>query len=263
MATMPTFSTDGAARYDRTAEPIMAPFAAVLVEAAQIHTDATVLDFMCGPGFAARVAAERSGPMGTVIGVDPDPAMIEVASQHGAGYVIEWVTSTIDDLPLPNASADVVLSLHGAGALRDPRAALTEALRVVTATGSFAATIWAPLEANPYLKAHARALQTIGAEEELAVLQDSTAYSVEQFQSDLRGAGWHEPTSREATVRIRLPGSIAAAAERLRGTPWGAHLDPETARQAARSCLGDLEEYVEADGSLVVPFTSHLVRAYP
>src|SRR5699024_6192091 len=135
--------------------------------------------------------------------------------------------------------------------------------RVVTATASFAATIWAPLDANPQWKAHARALQTIGADEELAVLQHRTAYSGEQFATDPRGRGWHDPTAREAPVRIRLPGSIAAAAERLRGTPWGAHLDPEPARQAARSCLGDLEEYVEADGSLVVPFTSHLVRAYP
>lgn len=260
---MPTYSTDGAARYDRTAEPIMAPFAAVLVEAAQIHADATVLDFMCGPGFAARIAAERSGPMGTVIGVDPDPAMIEVASRHGAGYVIEWITSTIDDLPLATDSAQVVLSLHGAGALRDPRKALAEALRVVDATGSFAATIWAPLAANPYLQAHAHALRTVGAQDGLAVLEASTSYKVQQFLDDLRGAGWHEPRSREATIRIRLPGSIEAAAERLRGTPWGARLDQDTARRAARSTLGRLEEYVEADGSLVVPFTSHLVHAYP
>ena len=260
---MPTYSADGAARYDRTAEPIMAPFAAVLVEAAQIHSDATVLDFMCGPGFAARVAAERSGPMGTVIGVDPDPAMIEVASRHGAGYVIEWLTSTIDDLPLDSGSADVVLSLHGASALRDPRRALSEALRVVSDTGTFAATIWAPLAANPYLQAHAHALRTVGAQEGLKVLQASTDYSLDQFLTDLRRAGWLESQSREVRVRIRLPGNVDAAAERLRGTPWGARLDLDTALQAARITLERLEEYVEADGSLVVPFSSHLVHAYP
>lgn len=260
---MPAYSPDAADRYDRTAEPLMAPFAAVLVDAAQIHPEAAVLDLVCGPGFAARIAAERAGPMGTVVGVDHDPAMLQVASGHGAGYAIEWLQAAPDSLPLPTDSMDVVLSLHGIGALSEPRAVLGEALRVVRQTGSFAATVWSPIAANPYLAAHERALRDVDAEAGLRVLHRATGYDGEELTRDLRAAGWHEPVSREVTVRIRLAGTTAAVAERLRGLPWGARLSAEEALAAARSTLQALAEFAEADGSVVVPFRAQLTHAYP
>lgn len=241
----------------------MAPLAAVLVDAARVHTEATVLDVVCGPGFAARVAAEHAGPMGTVVGVDPDPAMLQVASGHGAGYAIEWLQAEPDHLPLATDSQDVVLSLHGMTALSQPRPVLTEALRVARETGSFAATVWSPMAANPYLAAHERALEDQGASEAVEVLRAATGYGADDLIGDLRAAGWHEPVSREVTLRIRLAGTIAAAAERLRGMPWGARLGAEEALVAARSMLGTLAEFAEADGSLVVPFRAQLVHAYP
>ncbi len=260
---MPACSPDAAARYDRTAEPLMAPFAAVLVDAAQVRPEAAVLDLICGPGFAARIAAERAGPMGTVVGVDHDPAMLEVASGHGAGYAIEWLQAAPDHLPLATDSVDVVISLHGIGALGESRAVLTEARRVVRETGSFAATVWSSVEANPYLAAHGRALAEVGAHSGLQVLHDATGYGSDELVHDLRGAGWHEPVSREVTLRIRLAGTTAAAAERLRGMPWGARLSPDDALAAARSLLTTLTEFAEADGSLVVPFRAQLTHAYP
>src|SRR5690625_315229 len=263
MATMPAYSPDAAARYDRTAEPLMAPFAAILVDAAQIAPEAAVLDLVCGPGFAARIAAERAGPMGSVVGVDHDPAMLEGASGHGAGYAIEWLQAAPDRVPLPTDSVDVVISLHGIGALNEPHPVLAEARRVVRETGSFAATAWSPIEANPYLAAHERALAEVGEGGGVQVLREATSYSSEELVHDLRAAGWHEPVSREVTVRIRLAGTTAAVAERLRGLPWGARLSPEAALAAARSMLTALAEFAEADGSLVVPFRVQLTHAYP
>lgn len=263
MATMPAYSPDAAARYDRTAEPLMVPLAAVLVDAAQVRLEAAVLDLVCGPGFAARIAAERAGPMGTVVGVDSDPAMLEVASGHGAGYAIGWLQAEPENLPLASDSQDVVVSLHGMTALAEPRSALGEALRVVRQDGSFAATVWSPIEANPYLAAHERALAEQGATEAVAVLRAATGYGAEPLIGDLRAAGWHEPVSREVRLRIRLAGTIAAAGERLRGMPWGARLGAEEALAVARSMLGFLTEFAEADGSLVVPFRAQLVHAYP
>ena len=263
MATMPAHSPEDAARYDRTAEPLMVPLAVVLADAAQVRTEAAVLDLVCGPGFAARVAAERAGPMGTVVGVDPDAAMLQVAAGHGAGYAIEWLQAEPENLPLPSDSQDVVLSLHGMTALAQPRAAMAEALRVVRQTGSFAATVWSPIEANPYLAAYQRALTEQGATEAVEVLRAATGCGAEQLTGELRAAGWHEPARREVTLRIRLAGTIAAATERLRGMPWGARLSTDAALAAARSTLTQLTEFAEADGSLVVPFRAQLVHAYP
>lgn len=263
MATMPAYSPDAAARYDRTAEPVMGPFAAVLIDAAQIHPEAVVLDLACGPGFAARIAAERAGPMGTVVGVDPDRSMVQVAATHGAGYAIEWRQADPGDLPLVTDSVDRVLSLHGIGALGDPHTALAEGRRVVRETGSFAATVWSPTGANPYFAAQERALTELGPPGALEVLHGGTRYDGDALVRDLRAAGWHDPISREVTVRIRLAGTTAAAAERLRGLPWGVQLEAEQAVPVARSMLRTLAEFAEADGSLVVPFRSQLVHAYP
>ena len=58
---------------------ILGPWAPLLVDAARLATSERVLDVACGTGVVARVAAERVGPAGRVVGVDLNPGMIAVA----------------------------------------------------------------------------------------------------------------------------------------------------------------------------------------
>jgi SAM-dependent methyltransferase len=65
---------------------VTAPWAADLVAAADPPPWARVLDVACGTGIVARLAAERVGPTGHVVGLDLNPGMLAVA-RHGAPQV--------------------------------------------------------------------------------------------------------------------------------------------------------------------------------
>jgi ubiquinone/menaquinone biosynthesis C-methylase UbiE len=58
------------------------------------------------------IAAWRVGPTGRVVGVDLNPAMCVKAQAHVAatGTRMECREGPMEDIPLPNASVDVVIS---------------------------------------------------------------------------------------------------------------------------------------------------------
>lgn len=72
----------------------------------------TVLDLGSGAGLDAIIAAMRVGPSGRVIGVDLNPAMCRKAKAHAAatGMAMECREGRMEDIPLPDASVDVVIS---------------------------------------------------------------------------------------------------------------------------------------------------------
>ena len=74
----------------------------------------TVLDHACGAGTDLLLAARAVGPRGRAIGVDLTPAMRacarEAASEAGLADVVEIRAGRFEDLPVADASVDVVLS---------------------------------------------------------------------------------------------------------------------------------------------------------
>ena len=72
----------------------------------------TVLDLGSGAGLDALVASWQVGPTGTVIGVDLNPSLCAMAERHAAsaGVQFECRQGSMEAIPLPDASADVILS---------------------------------------------------------------------------------------------------------------------------------------------------------
>jgi SAM-dependent methyltransferase len=72
----------------------------------------TVLDLGSGAGLDALIAGWRVGPTGRVVGVDLNPAMCVKAQAHAAatGTRMECRQGPMEDIPLPDASVDVVIS---------------------------------------------------------------------------------------------------------------------------------------------------------
>jgi len=71
----------------------------------------TVLDLGSGAGFDALLAAERVGPAGRVIGVDMTPEVVARARGAAAGRDnVEFRLGAIEELPLADATVDVVIS---------------------------------------------------------------------------------------------------------------------------------------------------------
>ncbi len=81
-------------------------------ERAELRPGETVLDLGSGAGLDAIIASWRVGPKGKVIGVDLNPAMCLKAQAHAAatGSAMECHEGRMEDIPLPDASVDVVIS---------------------------------------------------------------------------------------------------------------------------------------------------------
>jgi ubiquinone/menaquinone biosynthesis C-methylase UbiE len=87
------------------------------------------------------ISARRVGPTGRAIGLDMTDEMLELArrnaAESGAGNV-EFLKGTIEDVPLPDASVDVVISNCVINLSGDKPAVLREAARVLRPGGRFA-----------------------------------------------------------------------------------------------------------------------------
>lgn len=95
------------------AEAVMGYGCANPLAFAALREGESVLDLGCGGGFDALLAAQEVGPEGSVVGVDSDAEMVELArrnaAESGAGNVT-FEVAQMSDLPLEDASLDVVIS---------------------------------------------------------------------------------------------------------------------------------------------------------
>jgi ubiquinone/menaquinone biosynthesis C-methylase UbiE len=68
------------------------------------------VDIGCGPGQLVRALADRVGPDGHVIGIDPSQEMIDYASGRVGSSNCRFEVGAAQSLTLPDASVDVVTS---------------------------------------------------------------------------------------------------------------------------------------------------------
>ena len=81
-------------------------------ERSNLQPGETVLDLGSGAGLDAIISSWRIAPNGKVIGVDLNPAMCLKAQAHAAatGTSMECHEGRMEEIPLPDASIDVVIS---------------------------------------------------------------------------------------------------------------------------------------------------------
>ncbi len=106
----------------------------------QLRPGETVLDVGCGAGLDSLLAARRVGPTGKVVGVDFAAAMVEKARRNAALVGVtntEFRQGEAEALPLPDASADAVISNGVFNLCVDKPKVLAEVFRVLRPGGRF------------------------------------------------------------------------------------------------------------------------------
>jgi SAM-dependent methyltransferase len=108
---------------------------------ADLHKGETVLDLGSGAGADVLISARRVGPTGKAIGLDMTDEMLDLARRNAAEAGVEnteFIKGYLEDLPLADASVDVVISNCVINLSGDKPTVLAEAARVLRPGGRFA-----------------------------------------------------------------------------------------------------------------------------
>lgn len=99
-----------------------------------------VLDLGSGAGIDAFIVSKIVGPQGSVTGLDFTPQMIELAKRNAknGGYEnVQFIEGDIEEMPLPDASFDRIVSNCVINLVPDKKKAFEGMFRVLRSDGSF------------------------------------------------------------------------------------------------------------------------------
>jgi ubiquinone/menaquinone biosynthesis C-methylase UbiE len=257
-------SGNAAEIYDRQLVPGMfAPWAPVLIETAAVQPGERVIDIACGTGVVARLAAERTGASGKVVGLDINAAMLAVAASQSGDTAIEWLEANAQAIPLPDASFDVALCQHGLQQFPEPLAALREMRRILGDGGRLALCVWSPLEASPGMAALVAALERRVGDAAANNRRAPFALSdADQVHDLIQQAGFSAIELRTIAQPTRFPTPEALVAAQLAATPLSTlgEISEATVRAIEADVRAALQPWLD-DGRFTVPMEAHVAFA--
>ena len=113
------------------------------IAVADLHEGERVLDLGSGGGIDVLLSARRVGPSGFAYGVDMTDEMLALARANAAkagATNVEFLEGEIEDVPLPDASVDAVISNCVINLSVDKPAVLAEMFRVLVPGGRIGIT---------------------------------------------------------------------------------------------------------------------------
>lgn len=239
--------------YERELVPrFFAPWAADLVELADLRNAERVLDVACGTGIVARLAAQRVGPAGQVTGVDLNAGMVAVARSRPSspGAAVTWVEGSALAMNLGDASFDVVLCQQGFQFFPDKPAALREMKRVLVPRGRVLLSVWEG--ATPYNVAMAAAVERhVGPDAAATLRKSRTGPDLEAMRHLMEEAGFRAVQIRRRTLTTRLPAVAGFVLRHLAASPVAgaiAALSDGVRAVLAEEVSTALRTYADGDG---------------
>jgi len=141
-----------AASYQRWWAPVIEPAGLRLLDlvadAVAGRSGAVIVDLGAGTGTLARAAVGR-WPNVRAVAIDPSEGMLAAGRAEAArtldaaaAHRLRWVCATADRLPLPDRSADVIVSSFAVQHLPSRIAGLREACRILQPGGAIAIVTW-------------------------------------------------------------------------------------------------------------------------
>lgn len=257
----------GPEAYERFISRLMAPFTDAVVERGRLVPGMSVVDVACGTGSVARAAAERVGRSGRVIGLDINEGMLEVAkSQPSPSIEVEWHHASALEMPFSDDTFEAVLCKNGVMFFPDLDAGLAEMVRVAAPNARIVISCWGPIETSPYMRAYDSCLRPLLPEGSLST--NDIAFSIQGgiVAERLRALGVDGVQSEVITEVVTLPPMAETLPLHLAGLPYGPAFTALGEAVRARyidAVTDELTEFVQADGSFEVPFTSHVISGNP
>jgi len=184
--------------------PLFRPWAEMTLEELDLSLGDHVLDIACGTGIVARLAKERLGGTGYVVGVDHSPEMLAVA--RAVAPSIDWREGNASSLPLRDGEQfDVVVCQQGLQFFPDKPAAAAEMRRALVKDGRLAVATWRSDDEIPFMRELRGA-----AERHLGAITDERHSFGDGagLEALLRHVGFHELRVRTITRTIRFDADV-------------------------------------------------------
>jgi ubiquinone/menaquinone biosynthesis C-methylase UbiE len=246
--------------------PVTLPWAVDLVERVGVETGERVLDVACGTGAVARVAAERVGDGGRVVGVDVNGAMLWVARARLPE--LEWREGSVLALPFADGEFDVAFCQLGLQFFPDRLVALREMRRVLTPGARFGASVYSSIERNPAAEALSDALDRhVGEGASLAKRHEHSLADRAELAGLLATAGFAGVRVETISREVRFASAEEWVRIQFAATPLAALLEGREPSERERlvglvgADVGQRLTQFLQDGGLAFPQEVHVALA--
>jgi SAM-dependent methyltransferase len=254
---------DAAQLYETVFVPaVFGPWATIVAEAAEVVPGERVLDVACGTGILARLAHERAGPRGAVVGLDVSRAMLAVARDLAPD--ITWQHGSAEALPFADQSFDAVVSQFGLMFFPDRARALREMLRVLVAGGRLIVAVWDALAYSPGFRSFVDVVERHAGTQLADALRAPFALSDRAGLTalfDEAGAVSLAVTTQRCIARYPRIRTLADEYLRTWRLATGSSPTDEQIERIAHDAERDLHAYVDAAGHLAYETRAHIVTA--
>jgi ubiquinone/menaquinone biosynthesis C-methylase UbiE len=205
---------------------VLAPIAAVLLDAVGLRPGDSVLDIGCGCGATTLSAARAVAAGDDVVGIDLSEPMLEPARTRAAEQRVANVTFLAGDAQTHRLPADrftVGMSRFGTMFFADPKAAFANIATALVAGGRLCLATWQPLAANDWLTIPGAALLRYGElpASELGAPGMFAQSDPEAVTTTLAGAGYTDVVLAAVTALLTLGHDPADATDYLANSGTG------------------------------------------
>jgi SAM-dependent methyltransferase len=237
------------------------PWGRVVAAAAGLAPGLRVLDVACGTGALTEAVCERVGTQGSVVGLDANTQMLEVARRKPLD--VDWREGRAEALPFPDASFDAVVSQFGLMFFDDRVQALREMMRVLRPDSRMAVAVCDGLARSPGYAALADVLQRLFGSRIADAFRAPFALGNEALlqrlcaQANIEGA---DIRRHAGTVRFR---SIAALVATERACAWtlGGLLDDDQFERLLVQARTALAPFAKSDGAVAFAMPALVMAA--
>jgi SAM-dependent methyltransferase len=228
--------------------------------AAQIGPGQRVLDVACGTGILARHVAPLVGPSGSVVGLDINEGMLDVARRKAPE--IEWKQGRAEELPFAEGSFDAVVSQFALMFFEDRQGAIREMLRVLKPGGRLAVAVWDSAENSPGYAALMDLLQRLFGEQAADALRAPFVLGDTQtLRALFASAGLPDAqvTTQEGTARF--PSIESWVYMEIKGWTLAEMIDDAQYAQLLAEAKRVLKPLADGQGKVSFSAPAHIVTA--